>query len=78
MSSGRISRSSLKVKVKGQGQEVKNIHWDYPLTSETESLVYQPAKEETKEYNWKEYDVGCFQSVCGFLTLIRGSQRPSN
>ena len=26
-------------------------------------------KEETQEYEWYEYDVGCFQSICGFFFL---------
>ncbi len=38
----------------------KNVHLDVPLTSE--SLFYGPAKEEAQEYN-----VGCFQSICGFF-----------
>ncbi len=47
-------RSKVKV------HEVKNVHRDIPLTSE--SLVCGPGEEETQEY-----DVGCFQSVCVFL-----------
>ncbi len=35
------------------------MHWDIPLTSD--SLVCGPAEET------QEYDVGCFQSECGFL-----------
>ncbi len=27
-----------------------------------------PAKETTQKYDWYEYDVGCFQSVCVFLS----------
>ncbi len=50
------SRSS----VKGQGHEVKNVHLDVPLTSE--SQFYGPAKKEAHEY-----DAGCFQSICVFF-----------
>ena len=53
---GQVHRS--KVKVTGS----KNVHLDVPLTSESPS--YRPAKEEAREYNWWEYNVRCFQSVC--------------
>ena len=43
----------------------KNVRLDVPLTSE--SLFYGPAKEEAEEYNWWEYHVGCFKSICGIF-----------
>ena len=46
----------------------KNVHWHIPLTSE--SHVYGHAKEGTQEHNWQEYDVGCFQSVCIFFSIV--------
>ena len=35
-----------------------------------DSLVYGHAKEDTQEYDWPEYDVGCFQSICVFFCSI--------
>ncbi len=37
------------------------------------AVVYGPAKEETQEYYWEEYDVGCFQSVCHFIFDMLGN-----
>ncbi len=51
---GQGHRSKVKV------TRSQIVYWGVPFASE--SLVYGPAREETQEYN-----VGCFQSVCGFI-----------
>ncbi len=57
---GQVHISKVKV------TSSKNVLWDVPLTSESPG----PAKEETHGYHWYEYDVGCFQSECGFIFHI--------
>ncbi len=57
---GQGHRSKVKV------TRSQNVHFDILLASG--SLDCGPAKEETQEY-----DVGCFQSVCGFISYTFNS-----
>ncbi len=61
---GQVYRSRPTVKA----TRSQNVHWDFSLTSE--SLVYGPAREETQDFDRGDYDVGCFQSVCGFIQYV--------
>ncbi len=54
---GQIRKSEVKV------TRSKNVHWDYPLTSESQCQWTCHILRN----NRKEYDVGCFQSACVFF-----------
>ena len=58
---GQVCRS--RSYVNGQGREVKKCTLGHSVD------FWEPAKDETQEYNWQEYDVGCFQSICVFFNL---------
>ncbi len=59
---GQVCRSRSWVKC--QGHEVKNVYWEVSLTSESIVMMDLPKKKT------REYDVGCFQSMCSFIISV--------